>query len=78
MRGRGLLAKASADSSDGFVTSPPLELESSVGQLLEQISQTHPHLLSATIDQQLEKLQTARDALKEEESSTLPQDSLSK
>ncbi|GKB04319.1 hypothetical protein Tco_0832462 [Tanacetum coccineum] len=36
------------------------------GQLLEQILQTHPHLLPAVIDQQLENLQNERDAQKEE------------
>ncbi|GKC97793.1 UV-B-induced protein, chloroplastic [Tanacetum coccineum] len=34
--------------------------------LLEQILQTHPHLLPAAIDQQLENLQNERDAQKEE------------
>ncbi|GJZ37735.1 two-component response regulator ARR5-like protein [Tanacetum coccineum] len=34
--------------------------------LQEQILQTHPHLLPAAIDQQLEKLQNERDAQKEE------------
>lgn len=76
-RGRGFAARASADSNDAFVTTPPLQFESSVGQLLEQILQTHPHLLLATIDQQLQKLQTARDTDKEE-SPTSSQDSLYK
>ncbi|KAE9606995.1 hypothetical protein Lal_00026482 [Lupinus albus] len=75
-RARGLVARASADSGDNLVPFAPLQLESPVGQLLEQISQTHPHLLAATIDQQLENLQTAKDAKKEESSS--PQDSLYK
>lgn len=44
----------------------PLQLESPVGQLLAQILQTHPHLLPAAIDQQLENLQSDRDAHKEE------------
>ncbi|AES95666.1 hypothetical protein MtrunA17_Chr5g0410131 [Medicago truncatula] len=76
-RGRGLVVRASTDSSDNFVPSPPLQFESPVGQLLEQILQTHPHLFLATIDQQLEKLQTERDANKEE-SSTSYEDSLYK
>ncbi|OIV94431.1 hypothetical protein TanjilG_25493 [Lupinus angustifolius] len=75
-RARGLAVRASADSSDNLVPFAPLQLESPVGQLLEQISQTHPHLLPATIDQQLENLQTAKDAKKEESSSS--QDSLYK
>ncbi|KAE9596906.1 hypothetical protein Lalb_Chr16g0380981 [Lupinus albus] len=76
-RARVLVARASADSSDDSVPFAPLRLESPVGQLLEQISQTHPHLLPAAIDQQLENLQTAKDA-KKEESSASSQDSLYK
>ncbi|KAK2373744.1 hypothetical protein P8452_46681 [Trifolium repens] len=76
-RAKGLVVRASTDSSDNFVPSPPLQFESPVGQLLEQILQTHPHLISATIDQQLEKLQAERDANKEE-SSTSYEDSLYK
>ncbi|XP_019423678.1 PREDICTED: UV-B-induced protein At3g17800, chloroplastic-like [Lupinus angustifolius] len=76
-RARVLVPRASADSSDNLVPFAPLQLESPVGQLLEQISQKHPHLLPAAIDQQLENLQTAKDA-KEEESSASSQDSLYK
>ncbi|XP_027360637.1 UV-B-induced protein At3g17800, chloroplastic isoform X2 [Abrus precatorius] len=64
-RARGLVTRASADSSDNLEPFAPLQFESPVGQLLEQISNTHPHLLPAAIDQQLENLQTARDAQKE-------------
>ncbi|KAJ1431099.1 hypothetical protein SESBI_07339 [Sesbania bispinosa] len=76
-RARGLVTRASTNSSDNLVPIAPLQFESPVGQLLEQILQTHPHLLPATIDQQLENLQTARDAHKEE-SSTSPNDPLYK
>ncbi|XP_061343066.1 UV-B-induced protein At3g17800, chloroplastic [Gastrolobium bilobum] len=76
-RARGSVVRASADSSDNSVPLAPLQFESPVGQLLEQISRTHPHLLPAAIDQELENLQTARDAHKEE-SSTLSHDSLYK
>ncbi|XP_045813936.1 UV-B-induced protein At3g17800, chloroplastic isoform X1 [Trifolium pratense] len=76
-RAKGLVVRASTNSSDNFVPSPPLQFESPVCQLLEQILQTHPHLISATIDQQLEKLQAERDANKEE-SSTSYEDSLYK
>lgn len=69
-RARGLVVRASTDSSDNSVPSPPLQFETPVGQLLEQILQTHPHLVSATIDQQLEKLLTERDAHKEESSAS--------
>ncbi|KAJ9549594.1 hypothetical protein OSB04_022137 [Centaurea solstitialis] len=65
-RGRSCIAKASGGSGDGLVPVAPLELESPVGQLLEQILQTHPHLLPAAIDQQLENLQKERDAQKQE------------
>lgn len=65
-RARGLIVRASEDSSDNLVPVAPLQFESPVGQLLGQILQTHPHLLPAAVDQQLEKLQTDRDAQKEE------------
>ncbi|XP_028754660.1 UV-B-induced protein At3g17800, chloroplastic [Neltuma alba] len=65
-RSRGLVLKASANSNDNSVPVAPLQLESPVGQLLAQILQTHPHLLPAAIDQQLENLQTDEDAQKEE------------
>lgn len=67
-RSRGLVLKASADANDNSVPVAPLQLESPVGQLLAQILQTHPHLLPAAIDQQLENLQTDEDAQKEESS----------
>ncbi|XP_076888849.1 UV-B-induced protein At3g17800, chloroplastic-like [Bidens hawaiensis] len=62
------IAKATSGSGSGrnLVPVAPLELESPVGQLLEQILQTHPHLLPAAIDQQLENLQNERDARKQE------------
>ncbi|KAG8062361.1 hypothetical protein GUJ93_ZPchr0003g17606 [Zizania palustris] len=40
-------------------------MESPVGQFLSQILVTHPHLLPAAAEQQLEKLQTDRDAAME-------------
>ncbi|TXG54230.1 hypothetical protein EZV62_019486 [Acer yangbiense] len=56
---RGLTVRASGkNSSDNLVPIAPLHFESPVGQLLEQILQTHPHLLPAAIDQQLDNLQT--------------------
>lgn len=69
--------RASKDSSDNVVPVAPLELESPVGQLLAQILQTHPHLLPAAIDQQLENLQADKDA-QSEEASSLSQDLLYK
>ncbi|KAJ6415505.1 hypothetical protein OIU84_004326 [Salix udensis] len=68
-RPRGLTVRASGDSAGNSVPVSPLEFESPVGQLLAQILQTHPHLLPAAIDQQLENLQADRDAQKEEAAS---------
>ncbi|KAA8525833.1 hypothetical protein F0562_007688 [Nyssa sinensis] len=65
-RAKGLTVRASGDSSGDLVPIAPLGLESPVGQLLVQILQTHPHLLPAAIDQQLENLQTEREAQREE------------
>ncbi|KAL2348869.1 hypothetical protein Fmac_002869 [Flemingia macrophylla] len=60
---RGLVARASAaDSNDNLVSFAPLQFESPIGQFLEQIANTHPHLLLATIGQQLENLWTIKDA----------------
>lgn len=69
-RSRGLTVRASGDSAGNPVPVSPLEFKSPVGQLLAQILQTHPHLLPAAIDQQLENLQTDRDAQKEEAASS--------
>ncbi|CAN6298020.1 unnamed protein product [Urochloa humidicola] len=46
----------------------PLRMESPAGQLLSQILHTHPHLLPAAAEQQLEQLQTDREAEKDKES----------
>ncbi|KAL2348882.1 hypothetical protein Fmac_002882 [Flemingia macrophylla] len=76
LRARGLVVRAStSDSNNNLVPFAPLQFESPVGQLLEQIANTHPHLLPAAIDQQLENLQTSKDGQKEE-SSTISNDSL--
>ncbi|EEF43522.1 conserved hypothetical protein [Ricinus communis] len=61
-RQRGLTLRASGDANNYSVPLPPLKFESPVGQLLAQILQTHPHLLPSAIDQQLENLQSDRDA----------------
>lgn len=45
----------------------PLQLESPIGQFLSQILVSHPHLLPAAVDQQLEQLQTDREAEKNKE-----------
>lgn len=53
-------ASASGDASTGSIA--PLQLKSPVGQFLSQILVSHPHLVPAAVEQQLEQLQTDRDA----------------
>ncbi|CAH2053442.1 unnamed protein product [Thlaspi arvense] len=57
-------ASASDDASSGSSSKPiaPLQLESPAGQFLSQILVSHPHLVPAAVDQQLEQLQTDRDS----------------
>ncbi|CAI0400303.1 unnamed protein product, partial [Linum tenue] len=43
----------------------PLQLESPVGQFLSQILLSHPHLVPAAVEQQLEQLQTDHDSEKQ-------------
>ncbi|KAK4395536.1 UV-B-induced protein, chloroplastic [Sesamum angolense] len=61
--------RASMQPSDSGSTAPiaPLQLESPIGQFLSQILVSHPHLVPAAVEQQLEQLQTDRDAEKEKE-----------
>uniref|UniRef100_A0A0D6QYG2 UV-B-induced protein At3g17800, chloroplastic n=1 Tax=Araucaria cunninghamii TaxID=56994 RepID=A0A0D6QYG2_ARACU len=60
---------ARADGSQGKTSGriAPLELESPTGQFLSQILRSHPHLLPAAIDQQLERLAADRDAAAQQE-----------
>lgn len=60
-------ASSSSPSSDPIA---PLQLESPIGQFLSQILVSHPHLLPAAVDQQLEQLQTDREAAKNKEEPT--------
>ncbi|KAG2574399.1 UV-B-induced protein At3g17800, chloroplastic isoform X1 [Panicum virgatum] len=76
-RTRTFKIKAKAEFGDGYTRLAPLRFESPSGQLLVQILQSHPHLLPATVDQQLENLQSEKDARKEE-ASKVPQDLLYK
>ncbi|GAB4842703.1 hypothetical protein Ancab_012679 [Ancistrocladus abbreviatus] len=73
LRGRrSVVVKASSSSSDseGSTTQiAPLQLESPIGQFLSQILVSHPHLVPAAVDQQLEQLQMDRNAEKQEEPS---------
>ncbi|KAI3864246.1 hypothetical protein MKX03_019139 [Papaver bracteatum] len=60
-------ASSSSGSGSGSSSSPlgPLELESPVGKFLSEILISHPHLLPAAVDKQLEQLQTDRDEQKQ-------------
>ncbi|KAK9095577.1 hypothetical protein Scep_027046 [Stephania cephalantha] len=58
---RGFIVRASGNLYENPSPVAPLQFESPTGQLLAQILQTHPHLLPAAVDQQLENLHTDRD-----------------
>ncbi|XP_010461033.1 PREDICTED: UV-B-induced protein At3g17800, chloroplastic [Camelina sativa] len=79
-RGRGVTVRAlgeeEEDSNENFAPLAPVELESPVGQLLDQILRTHPHLFPVTVDEQLEKFAAGNETLKSVSSSS--QDILSK
>ncbi|KAL7099385.1 hypothetical protein ACP275_09G081700 [Erythranthe tilingii] len=60
-------SKQSPDSGNSSAPIAPLQLESPIGQFLSQILISHPHLVPAAVEQQLEQLQTDRDAEKEKE-----------
>ncbi|KAJ8646822.1 hypothetical protein MRB53_008570 [Persea americana] len=67
---RNTSTRASADdstASSSLAPIAPLRLESPAGQFLSQILVTHPHLLRAAVDQQLELLQADREAVKQKE-----------
>ncbi|XP_009135549.1 UV-B-induced protein At3g17800, chloroplastic [Brassica rapa] len=72
---RSFVVKASAASDDAS-SKPiaPLQLESPAGQFLSQILVSHPHLVPAAVEQQLEQLQTDRDSQGQntDSSSSLP------
>ena len=69
-------ASASNDDASSSAAKPiaPLQLESPAGQFLSQILVTHPHLVPAAVEQQLEQLQTDRDSQGQntDSSSSLP------
>ncbi|XP_076909025.1 UV-B-induced protein At3g17800, chloroplastic-like [Bidens hawaiensis] len=60
-------SSSSFDSTGPTAPIAPLELESPIGQFLSQILISHPHLVPAAVEQQLEQLQTDRDAEKQNE-----------
>ncbi|CAH8284669.1 unnamed protein product [Eruca vesicaria subsp. sativa] len=63
---RSLVVRAAASDDDGSSSAAkpiaPLQLQSPAGQFLSQILVTHPHLVPAAVEQQLEQLQTDRDS----------------
>lgn len=66
---KSLMVRASKSSNSFDSTAPiaPLQLESPVGQFLSQILVSHPHLVPAAVDQQLEQLQTNCESEKQKE-----------
>ncbi|GMH23360.1 hypothetical protein Nepgr_025203 [Nepenthes gracilis] len=60
-------ASSSSDSEGSTAQFAPLQLESPVGLFLSEILVSHPHLVHAAVDQQLEQLQIDRDAEKQKE-----------
>ncbi|AEE32295.1 alanine-tRNA ligase, putative (DUF760) [Arabidopsis thaliana] len=59
---RSFVVKASASGDASTESIAPLQLKSPVGQFLSQILVSHPHLVPAAVEQQLEQLQIDRDA----------------
>ncbi|KAE9600211.1 hypothetical protein Lal_00045774 [Lupinus albus] len=64
VRAASLSPEESSGSSSKFA---PLQLESPIGQFLSEILTSHPHLLPAAVEQQLEQFQTDRDVDKRKE-----------
>lgn len=62
-----VIRASSSDAAEPAAPFAPLQLESPVGQFLSQILASHPHLVPAAVEQQLEQLQTDRDAEKQKE-----------
>ncbi|XP_057466012.1 UV-B-induced protein At3g17800, chloroplastic-like isoform X2 [Actinidia eriantha] len=64
---RAVIRASSSDVPEPAAPIAPLQLESPVGQFLSQILKSHPHLVPAAVEQQLEQFQTDRDAEKDKE-----------
>ncbi|TKY44843.1 DUF760 protein [Spatholobus suberectus] len=67
---RGFVVRAaslSPESSEPSSMIAPLKLESPIGQFLSQILISHPHLVPAAVEQQLEQFQTDHDGDKQKE-----------
>ncbi|XP_057804910.1 UV-B-induced protein At3g17800, chloroplastic-like [Salvia miltiorrhiza] len=62
---RASMQPSDSDSSEAPIA--PLQMESPIGQFLSEILASHPHLVPAAVEQQLEQLQTDREAEKEKE-----------
>ncbi|XP_020209349.1 UV-B-induced protein At3g17800, chloroplastic [Cajanus cajan] len=65
---RGFVVRAalsSPESSEPSSKIAPLKMESPIGQFLSQILITHPHLVPAAVEQQLEQFQTDFDGDKQ-------------
>lgn len=69
-RNSGIRASSNSSSNYSDSSSPiaPLQLESPIGQFLSEILHSHPHLLPAAVDQQLEQLQIDRESQKKDDS----------
>ncbi|CAI8595070.1 unnamed protein product [Vicia faba] len=63
---RAFVVKA-ASSSGSSSNIAPLKLESPIGQFLSQMLVSHPHLMSAAVERQLEIFQTDRDGDEQKE-----------
>ncbi|KAJ4974983.1 hypothetical protein NE237_008157 [Protea cynaroides] len=63
-------SSSSQESTEAATPIAPLELKSPVGQFLSQILKSHPHLVPAAVDQQLQQLQTDRESENQKEESS--------
>lgn len=68
-RSSGIRASSNSSSNYSDSSSPiaPLQLESPIGQFLSEILHSHPHLLPAAVDEQLEQLQIDRESQKKDD-----------
>lgn len=56
-----------SDAGNSEAPIAPLQMESPIGQFLSEILVSHPHLVPAAVEQQLEQLQTDRESENEKE-----------
>ncbi|KAM3294464.1 hypothetical protein ACQJBY_037386 [Aegilops geniculata] len=72
---RSVVRASSSSPSESLPSSSPiapLQMESPIGQFLSQILVTHPHLLPAAAEQQLEQLQTVQDSAEKKDAQAPP------